>query len=169
MIKKIIINFILILIISVLIYSKYINIISIKNVIPDIFFLLVLFNGLFINPTFAMIFGFIAGLSKDIFGINIIGFNSLIYVLIAYLTFIPKKIIDIDKVIVSSITVLIFFLIKTVLYLILGAIFLELKEIITYFKEIFIIELLYTIVFGIPIFFIYNKIFKAKKKNYLDI
>lgn len=167
MIKKIIINTILIIIITVLIYSKYINIIGINGVIPDIFFLLVFFNGIFINPTFGMIFGFFAGLSKDIFSLNLIGFYALIYLITGYLTLIPKKIIEFDNSIVSSITIIIFFIIKTLLYLIAGSIFIDIKEIITYFKDIFIIELLYTLVISIPIFFIYKKLFKSKRKDYL--
>lgn len=169
MIKKIIINLILILLISVLIHLKYINIIGIKNVIPDIFFLLIFLNGIFIDPIFAMIFGFFAGLSKDIFGINLIGIYSLIYVIIGYLTFIPKKIVEFDNFFVSSITIIIFFLIKTLIYLIISSLFLELKEIAIYLKEIFIIELLYTTIASIPFFYIYNKIFKTKKKKYIEI
>ncbi len=167
MIKRIVINCIIIIVVTVLIYSKYINIIGIKNVIPDIFFLFVFFNGYFINPSFGMIFGFFAGLSKDIFSLGLLGFNSLIYLIIGYFTLIPKKLVEIDNVIVSIITVSIFFILKTIVYIILGSIFVDLKEIIIYFKEIFIIEFLYTIVISMPFFFIYKKIFESKRKDYL--
>ena len=166
MIKKIIINAILLVIITVLIYSKYINIIAIKGVTPDIFFLLIFFNGIFINPTFGMIFGFFSGLAKDIFTFGIIGFNSMIYLIIGYLTLLPKKIIEIDNTITSSIVVTIFFIIKILLYLIIGAIFIDFKQISVYFKNVFFIELIYTLGLSIPIFLIYRKIFKSRKKDY---
>ncbi|HQB62135.1 MAG TPA: rod shape-determining protein MreD [Spirochaetota bacterium] len=79
MIKKIIINGIVLVVITALYFTRVINVISIKDVLPDFLLILTIFNGIFISPTFGIIFGFSAGILYDVQTLSIIGINSIIY------------------------------------------------------------------------------------------
>ena len=165
MIKRVIVNAILLLIICTLQYTNLIRVISIKSAIPDLIFIFTILTGVFINPIYAMFLGFSGGLLLDIFGESLIGFNALIYSAIGYLTFIPKKRIDIDNTILLIIYSFVYLIFKAILFLIISSIFLNKTDILLYFKNIFVIEFFYTLVISIPIFHIYKIIFK-KKKSY---
>jgi len=165
MIKRIIINGIVLVIISALYFTKVINIISIKNVLPDFLLILTIFNGIFISPIFGIVFGFSAGILYDVQTLSIIGINSIIYSTAGYLTFIPMKRLEIDNSIISSIIVFVFIIVKLIIFLILSAIFKDNNEIALYFKNIFIIETIYTLIISIPIFYIYKKLFRKTKNR----
>ncbi|HNZ25871.1 MAG TPA: rod shape-determining protein MreD [Spirochaetota bacterium] len=165
MIKKIIINGIVLVVITALYFTRVINVISIKDVLPDFLLILTIFNGIFISPTFGIIFGFSAGILYDVQTLSIIGINSIIYSTVGYLTFIPIKRVEIDNSIISSIIVFIFIIVKLIIFLILSAIFRDNSEIALYFKNVFVIETIYTLVISIPIFYIYKKLFRKTKNR----
>ncbi|MBP5707362.1 MAG: rod shape-determining protein MreD, partial [Spirochaetales bacterium] len=110
MIKKIIVNAIVLLAIVTLQYTNIIQFIAFREVIPDILFILVLMNGIFIDPMFAMIFGTAGGLLFDAIGGGIVGFNGLIYATIGYLTFLPQKRVDIDNTILHILAFIVYFI-----------------------------------------------------------
>ena len=162
MIKKIIINIFIIVIFSALLFS-----LAKLRYLPDIFLILTVLGGLFYGPYFGLVFGFFAGIGYDVSSYGSLGFNSLIYMIIGYLTVIPEKKIDIKSVFVTSLFVFIFMVIKGILYLILGLVFLN-GEVFSYLRDIFIFQLLMTVVFNIPVFLIYRKISEtvgSLKKN----
>jgi rod shape-determining protein MreD len=153
LIKKIVVNSIVIVIISALIFSLYK-----LRFLPDIFLILTVFGGIFYGPYYGLVFGFFSGLAFDVSSFGLVGFNSLIYMIIGYLTVIPEKKFDIKNVFISCIIVFIFMLIKGVLFLITGLLFMKSTEVISYFRDVFFIQLLITVAFTIPIYFIYRKI-----------
>ena len=168
MIKKIFINLLIIIIIVSLKYSGFISYLEIKGVFPDFFLILTVLNGFFVDPSFAMIFGFLSGLTKDILWYPLIGLYALIYAVIGYLTSI-SKIIYIENALTSSLVILIFIIIKCFLFLSLGFIFLELEQITQYFKNVFWIEIIYTMLISIPVFLIYKKIYSRSRKSRRDV
>ena len=109
MIKKIIINALCLLAIVTLQYTNVIQFIAFKEVVPDILFILVMLNGIFIDPMFAMIFGTAGGILFDVMGGGIVGFNGLIYATVGYLTFLPQKRIDIDNTILHILAFILYF------------------------------------------------------------
>ncbi|OHD07718.1 MAG: rod shape-determining protein MreD [Spirochaetes bacterium GWD1_27_9] len=165
MIKKVIINFLIIAAIIALSYTKLINFIGIYNVIPDILLILVVFNGLFFGSMFGMVFGFCAGLAYDFSTYPLIGFYALIYLIIGVSTSVPEKKIDIEHFFVTVVLLFIFFILKALLFLVIGSIFLKPQEIYYYFKDVFVIQLLYTIGLSFPIFLIYKKIASINRKT----
>jgi rod shape-determining protein MreD len=164
LIKKILINFIIIAFLIALIYSKYIRFIEIFNVLPDIFLILTVFSGIFGGPLFAMIFGFASGLALDISTYPLIGFYALIYTVIGYSTSLIK-LFYIDNILSSSILILIFIILKSIVFLITGLIFMESDFVANYFARMFLIETLYTLIIAIPIFLIYKKIYSGSRKS----
>lgn len=162
MIKRIIINALILLAIVTLQYTNLIQFIAFREVIPDILFIIVLLNGIFIDPMFAMIFGVAGGLLFDVMGGGIVGFNGLIYATIGYLTFLPQKRIDIDNTILHILAFLFYFIIKVAVYLVIGSIFMENAELGDYLKNRLLIELAYTLLLSIPIFHIYHKVCSRK-------
>ena len=136
MIKKVVINFFVIVIFSALLFSLYK-----LRFLPDIFLILTVLGGLFYGPYFGLVFGFFAGIGYDISSYGFLGFNSLIYMIIGYLTVIPEKKIDIKSVFVSCLFVFIFMIIKGILYLILGFIFMKSGEVISYIRDVFLFQL----------------------------
>lgn len=162
MIKKIIINALCLLSIVTLQYTNIIQFIAFREVVPDILFILVMLNGIFIDPMFAMIFGTAGGLLLDVIGGGLVGFNAMIYATIGYLTFLPQKRIDIDNVILHILAFFLYFIIKTAVYLILGSIFMEKSELADYLKNRMLIEAIYTLLLSLPIFYIYNKVCSRK-------
>ena len=163
MIKKIGFNFIIISILIALIYSKYIEIIEIKNVLPDIFLILIVFNGIFNGSMFAMIFGFASGLALDISSYPLIGFYALIYTIIGYSTSVTK-LFYINNYFLSSVFIFIYILLKSLIFLIIGLIFFNSEEVLHFFKNRFLIETIYTILVSIPFFLIYNRFYSEKRK-----
>ena len=162
MIKKIIVNAIVLLAIVTLQYTNIIQFIAFREVIPDILFILVLMNGIFIDPMFAMIFGTAGGLLFDAIGGGIVGFNGLIYATIGYLTFLPQKRVDIDNTILHILAFIVYFIMKVAVYLILGSIFMDNAELGDYLKNRMLIEAAYTLLLSIPIFHIYHKVCSRK-------
>lgn len=148
--------------------SNLMQYIGIYGIIPDLFLILVVFNGIYFGSMYAMIFGFSAGLALDISSFHLFGFYALIYCIIGYLTSIPEKKIDFKNPITSGILVFIFLLIKAFLFLIIASVFLKPEQIVAYFTKNFFIELIYTVIVSIVIFFIYEKInnlLGSNKKN----
>lgn len=165
MIKKIVVNFIVIAIVSSLIYSKLINFIEFRGVYPDLLLILTVFVGIFNGGYFGMIFGFFIGFALDLFNFPLFGFYSLIYTIIGYSTSIFENKIDVENPLVSSIIILIELFLKALLFLFIGLMFLESGIVKHYFKSKFLIEIIYTILVSIPVFLIYNKIYSSKKSK----
>ena len=153
MIKKILLNVLVIVLVSALLFSVFK-----LRYLPDLFLILTVLGGLFFGPYYALVFGFFAGLAYDATSYGFLGFNSLIYMIIGYLTIIPEKKIDIKSILVSCLFIFIFMIIKGILYLGLGMIFLKSGEVFSYFRDIYLFQLALTIVFNIPVFLIYRKI-----------
>ena len=169
MLKKIIINALIILFLVTLIFSNYIRIIEVNGVIPDFILILTVLNGFFNDPIFAMIFGFFSGLAIDISYYPLLGFYALIYTIIGYSTSV-SKVIYINNSMISSILILLYFLLKSLLYLVLGFFFLESEYIAAYFRPSkFFIELIYTITISIPLFLIYRNIYSKSRKNKINV
>ena len=158
MMKKVIFNAIFLLIIVTLQFTNVIQFIAFKEVIPDLLFILVVLNGIFCGPTYGMIFGFFGGLLFDVMGGGVVGFNALIYATLGYLTLIPQKKIDISNLILHIICMIIYTIFKVLIYLMLGYIFLEKADISDYFRTRFFIEMVYTMLLSIPLFYIYKKV-----------
>lgn len=153
--KKIIINAVLIVAVTVLLNSNFINLLAFDNNLPDIILILTVYTGFFNSAFFAMFFGFAAGLSMDFYNMNYaLGFNAFIYAIIGYLTFIPQKFFQIENSLLASLALLTFFLIKSLIRLLL-TIFIGQE-----FYGNILIELAYTIVVSVPIFYIYFNISK---------
>lgn len=163
MIKKILVNFVIISILVALIFSKYMRFLEIRNVIPDFIIIITIINGIFNGPMYGMLFGFAAGLALDISSYPLLGFYALIYTIIGYLTSITKLFI-IDNPLSSSILIFIFLLLKGFIYFVIGILFLNMQYITNYFKNIFLIELLYTLIISIPIFLIYKQFYGPSRK-----
>ena len=168
MIKKILINFIIIACFIALRYSKYIKFIEVNNVLPDIFLILIVFNGIFNGPLFAMIFGFASGLALDISTYPLIGFYALIYSVLGYSTSLTK-LFYIENPLSSSILILIFIILKSIIFLITGLMFMESDFVANYFTRMFLIETVYTLLIAIPIFLIYKKIYSSSRKSKLNV
>ena len=169
MLKKIIVNALIILFLVTLIFSNYIKIIEVNGVIPDFILILTILNGFFLSPIFAMIFGFFSGLAIDISYYPLLGFYALIYTIIGYTTSI-SRIIYINNSLISSILIFIFFILKSLLFLILGFFFLELEYIAAFFRPSkFFVELIYTLIISIPFFLIYRNIYSKSRKNKINV
>jgi len=169
MLKILIINAFIILILVTLMFSNYIKVIEVNGVIPDFILILTVLNGFFNNPIYAMFFGFFSGLAIDISYYPLLGFYALIYTIIGYSTSI-SKVIYIDNSLVSSIFILIYFLIKSILFLIIGFFFLDTEYIIAFFKPgKFFIELFYTIIISMPFFLIYKNIYNKSRKSRINV
>ncbi len=160
MIKKIIIN---VLIILSIVSINYSNSFSFIKYIPDFLLIFTVFNTIFFGPAFGMFFGFFGGLAYDFCGYPLIGFYSLIYCVIAYILSFTENRLDITPLFFSIIAIIIMFLIKTALYTLLGLIFYKSYEVIYYFKNIFLWQFLLTFLFSLPIHPIY--IVNNKKKK----
>ena len=166
MIKKIIINILIISLLITLLIFKYSDFIRIKGILPDFFLILTVFNGIFNGPIFAMIFGFSSGIAFDLVDkYPIIGFYALIYTIIAYSTSITK-IIYIDNALTATISILLFILLKCFLFLSFRFFFLNIEDISHYFKNIFLIQTLYTLIISIPIFLIFKR-FSSRPRKYI--
>lgn len=161
--KKVIFNAILIAAVTVLLNSDFIHVAAFNNNLPDLILILTVYTGFFISPYGAMFFGFAAGLSMDVYNLNIaLGFNAFIYTFIGYLTFIPLKFFQVENGLLASLALLIFYLIKSALYLLL-MVFIG-QEIYTNF----LIELVYTVIIAVPIFYVYlnlSKFFVSMKRH----
>lgn len=169
MLKKIIINTLIILSLVTLIFSNYIKIIEVNGVIPDFILILTVLNGFFIDPIFAMIFGFFSGLAIDISYYPLLGFYALIYTVIAYSTSI-SKVIYINNSLISTFLIFLYFIIKSLLFLILGFFFLEPEYIAAFFRPgKFFIELFYTLIVSIPFFLIYRNVYSKSRKNKINV
>jgi len=118
----------------------------------------VIFNGMYYSSTYAMIFGFFSGLALDVSSYPLFGFYSLIYATLGYLTSIPEKKFEFGNLFTTSILVVVFFIIKGVLFLLIGLVFLRQGEVWSHFKNVYFLQLFYTILASIPIFFLYKKI-----------
>jgi rod shape-determining protein MreD len=166
LIKKFIVNFIIIVLLVSIKYSFF----SFKqytffyNIIPDLVLIFTVFNGIFFGSYFGMIFGAFAGFTLDMCYINLVGMNLLIYAAIGFLVIIIEKKIDIENFILAGIIIFIYFIIKSVLYLIFGTLY-EPSEVIGYFQNYFIWQLLFTILFSIPVFLLYKKVVKKNKET----
>lgn len=162
MVKKIILNFFLIaFIITMTRYSGYIEI---NGVLPDFILILVLFNGIFNDPIYAMIFGFFAGLSMDVTEFYpLLGFNALLYTVVGYITSITK-IFSIDNALISTVFMFLFILIKALIFTVIGFFCMNPDYILNYFSRIFLIEIPYTIIISIPIFLIFKRVDRINKK-----
>lgn len=162
MIKKIILNFFLIaLIITAIRFSGYIEI---NGVMPDLILILVLFNGIFNDPMYAMIFGFFAGLSMDVSEFYpLLGFNAFLYTFVGYITSITK-IFSIDNAMISTVFLFIFILIKALIFTVIGFFCMDSGYILNYFSKIFLIEIPYTVIISIPIFLIFKRLDRKNKK-----
>jgi len=161
-IKKIILNFFLIaVIITVIKFSEFIEI---KGVLPDLILILVLFNGIFNDPIYAMIFGFFAGLAMDVSEFYpLLGFNAFLYTVVGYITSITK-IFSIDNALISTVFLFIFILIKALVFTLIGFFCMNSDYILNYFSKIFLIEIPYTIIISIPIFLIFKRLDRKNKK-----
>ncbi len=158
MIKRILINFLIIAIVIAVITTKFF-----KFILPDIFLILTIFNGFFYSPIFAMFFGFFSGLSLEIASsYPVIGLYPLIYTIIGYTTSI-SKILYIENPLTSSVAILIYILLKGFIFLTVGFFFLKTEEISNYFVNIFLIETIYTLLISIPIFLIFKKLSLKRK------
>ncbi len=169
MIKKLIIDALLILSIVGLLYTRYVDI-SLYNARPDLLLIFVTFIGLFEGKYHSIIFGFFGGLTIDIMsGSNLLGVNALMYTLIGYLAIIPHKLFHIESFILSPIVMFIFYLLKTFIFMVLGYIFLTPNSLSVYLNTIVMGEFIYTILISIPLFFIFKNIysFMEKLKRYV--
>ena len=166
MIKKVIVNFIIIVLLVSIKYSLF----SFKEfkilyyIIPDLVLIFTVFNGVYFGSYFGMIFGVFAGFTLDMCYINLVGMNLLLYATIGFLIIIIEKKIDIENFILAGIIIFIYFIIKSFLYLIFGTLY-EPNEVIGYFQNYFIWQLLFTILFSVPIFLLYNKVVKKNKET----
>lgn len=169
MLKKIIINAVMILLLVTLMFSNYIKVIEVNGVFPDFILILTVLNGFFNNPIYAMVFGFFSGLAIDISYYPLLGFYALIYTIIGYSTSI-SKVIYIDNSLISSILIFLFFLLKSILFLILGFFFLETEYIAAFFKPgKFFVELFYTLIISMPFFLIYKNIYYKSRKSRINV
>lgn len=166
-IKKILINFITIAGIIALYFFKYINIIEIHGALPDLFLILIIINGIFNGPMSAMVFGFAAGLALDIMPLYpLIGLYAMIYTIIGYSTNVTK-IMNVNNIPAFMILVLVFVLLKCFLFLCLGFLFMDKGYVSNFIKNIFIFEVIYTLIVAVPLYqinkFFYNRTRKSKK------
>jgi len=169
LIRKLIIDALLILSIVGLLYTRYVDI-SLYGARPDLLLIFVTFIGLFEGKYHSIIFGFFGGLTIDIMsGSNLLGVNALMYTLIGYIAILPHKLFHIESVILSPIVIFIFYLIKAFIYMILAYIFFTTNSLAVYFNTIFMGEFIYTILISIPVFFIFKNIysFMEKLKRYV--
>jgi rod shape-determining protein MreD len=169
MLKKIIIHTLIVLFLVTLIFSNYIKVIEVNGVIPDFILILTVLNGFFIDPIFAIIFGFFSGLAVDISYYPLLGFYALIYTIIGYSTSI-SKVIYINNSLISTILIFIFFIFKSILFLILGFFFMETEYIAAFFRPgKYFIEIIYTLLISIPFFLIYRNIYSRSRKNKINV
>lgn len=167
--KVIILNTLVILFLVALMFTNYIKIIEVNGVFPDFILILTIFNGFFNGPMFALIFGFFSGFAIDLSYYPLLGFYALIYTIIGYSTSI-SKIIYINNTLISTIFIILFFLLKSILFLVLGFFFLGTDYIINYFKPSkYFIELLYTILISIPFFLIYRNFYSKSRKKSINV
>jgi len=166
LIKKILINILIICFLISSILFNFNKFIRINNVLPDFILIFTVLNGIFFGPIYGMIFGFACGLSFEIVSqFPIIGFYALIYTLIGYSTSITR-ILYVDNAFTATITILLLILLKSFLFLSLGFLFLNIDEISFYFKNIFIIQTIYTVIISIPVFLIYKRFNPKLRKSY---
>ena len=162
MIKRIIINILVVLSIVSISYS---NSFSFIKYMPDFLLIVTVMNSIFFGPVFGMFFGFFAGLIYDFCGYPLIGFYSLIYCVVGYFISITDNKLDITPIFFSMIAIIILFLLKTALYTLLGFIFYKRYEISYYFKNTFLWQFLLTFIFAFPIYLIYNTNNNNNKKK----
>lgn len=163
MLKKIVINFFIISIVTALLFAKRIGFIEINKILPDLLLIFTVFNGFYYGSTYGMFFGFFSGLAFDVCTYSLLGFWALIYCVIGYLTGV-SKIIYIDNPLISSIVLLLFNILKYFIYILIGLMFINSDSVFNYVFHNFLIETLYTILISIPIFLIY-KYFDKKLRN----
>jgi len=173
LIKRVIVNFLVIAVFIGVMYTNIANILQLNRVIPefflvmpDIFLILTVFNGIFYGSFYAMVFGFLSGLALDISTYPLIGFYSLIYTTIGYSISIIEKKMDFENSVVSTLLIIGYFLFKILIFVIVGAIFLKTGEIKNYFANIFVMQFVYTILLSIPIFKIYRMNSLKVRKSY---
>lgn len=78
-------SFFFIIIVLGLLQATLLNSFAVFNVKPDLLLVAAVISGLFFEEKSALIFGLIAGLSKDIFGIDRIAANAPLFALWAFL------------------------------------------------------------------------------------
>lgn len=160
--KKFFFNFFLIGIIVA--FSRFFNFAAINGVLPDLILIFLLLNGIFYDSLYALTFGFFAGLAMDVFEFYpILGFYAFIYTMLGYVTGFTK-IFSIDNAFVFSIFLIIFTILKAAIFILLAFFTLDYGYIINYFKNIFFLELAYTLLISIPIFLVFKKIATRDKK-----
>ncbi len=164
MIKRILIDILLVLSILMLTYTRYVDL-SIMNTIPDFLLIFVVIIGLFDeNDLHSILLGFIGGLCIDFMaGTTPLGFNAFLYTLIGYIAVFPSKLFNVNSVFVNIFSVTIFAVVKVMFFALLGYFFLSKDEVIGYFGKPVHIEVLYTMIVSIPIFFILRSIY-----NFID-
>ena len=162
MIRRIIIS---ILVIISIVCINYSNSFSFIKYMPDFLLIFTAMNSIFFGPVFGMFFGFFAGLIYDFCGYPLIGFYSLIYCIVGYFISVTNNKIDMTPILLSTIAIIVLFLIKTILYSLLGVIFYKSYEITHYFKNTFLWQFLLTFLFIFPIHFIYSANNNKKKKK----
>jgi rod shape-determining protein MreD len=168
MIKKILINFLIIGILIALNLSDLIRFLKVKDVLPDLILIFTVLNGFFYGPIFGMIFGFSCGMAYEISSkFPVIGLYALIYTVIGYSTSISKT-VYIDNTFTSTIAIFLFMILKAFLFIILVFLFMNTDFLVNYFMNIYWIELIYTLLLSIPIFLIFKKFNFGERKTRID-
>ena len=157
----------LIIIINIVIQSTVINLIAINTITPNLILITVVSLGLLRGRTEGAISGVALGLLVDIFFGHVLGFYTLVYFYIGFLSgYMHKNFYRDSLLIPSSIIGLSDFIFGMTVYL-LTYFFRGRTDLVFYLGNIIIPEVVYTTLFGIGVYRIYYYINSKIEKEEL--
>ncbi len=160
--KRNIINFIVVLLFTVLIHNYFVrNLFGIGYymILPDLILIFVILTGIFCGTFASMITGFFAGLLLDFMSYRLVGFYGLTYCIIGYMITFLEENVSLDNILSFIVLIVLSIIIKSLIYLVLAFNFLSKSDIIVYFRSFFLFQTLYTVLISIVIFYIYRRVF----------
>jgi len=160
-----------ILILLILLQTTLLNLIAIKNIVPDIAFIFLLICSFEEGCGLGQNLGFISGLSEDFISLSPPGFHALIKSLSAYIAGLFKRnLLQFSFLTVILLTAVMTFF-KTGMSFILINIFNLPLSLDSFFNYKIMIEIIYNSVLSFPVYFLYKKvdtkIFSQKSKRHL--
>ncbi len=156
----------IIIVINLILQSTLLQFFNINNIIPNTSLILVICLAINGDRKKGPLIGFVIGSLQDILFGEIIGLNTLIYLLIGYLISIVNKSIFKENFVIP----IVFTVCGTLMYYIMGTFFIYFfgfnTDLLTIYKDMLIIEIIYNVIIAIFIYKYIYKIYRPVKNKY---
>ncbi len=166
--KKYISSFLLTILLFVLQTTLFEHI-SFAGVVPNLLIIITSVYGYLYGRNEGMFTGVIAGLLMDILYGNVIGVRVIIFCVIGYINGATRNLYFKRDITVPVLILAVSDFAYNILYYVCYYLMRGRIDLLGYFRQIIILEVFYTILIGIPVFYLMNRFFKTKTKYPIDI